>query len=339
MMRVDVFSAKGGVGKTTVAYRLAKKWADESKQPVLLVDADLSGTCLGDLVESTAAPGWRDRPNLIHLVCGRPEELPELLDPNLWPIYELRVTPDEKPLRGRASISGAQVLFCPSHAETYFEVPGGKAPVDLAVLQALLGHESAGGWVGHVIESVINVVDKKDVKGVGRLAGTVVDHGPGIGALQWSQMSAINAELANATKDGRLSQRQALFVITRDLVDLAAAQAINERIVSDRKHPWKALRANATWVLNRVPQKWAPASKERPDAWRTSLQELLKDSGMGPGPRDEWFYRALPLFEETLLGDAYAISGLAAYFEQKNDGDIQKVYERVITNDFPKAAP
>ena len=334
-MRVDVFSAKGGVGKTTVAYRLARTWAEESKRPVLLVDADLSGTCLGDLVECTASPGWHEQQNLIHLVCGRPEELPEQLDLTRLPVYELRAAPDETPLRVGASVSGPKVVFCPSHAETYFHTPGGVEPVDLPVLQALLGHESAGGWVGHVIQNVISATDER----VGGLAGTVVDHGPGIGALQWSQMSAIDAELAKATRENRPSRRRALAVVTRDLVDLAAARAVDARIAPGRARPMKALRANMTWVVNRLPTAWSPSSSAAADEWRTALQTLLKNAGMGPGPRDGWFRGALPLFEEKLMADAYAISGLAAYYLAYPDSGITDIYKRVTDSAVPKAAP
>lgn len=334
-MRVDVFSSKGGVGKTTVAYRLARRWAEDKKGPVLLIDADLSGTCLGDLVEPAALPSWRYQKNLITLVCGCPEELPELLAPEARPVYKLRLAPHGAPQRVIANASGPQVLFCPSHAETFLPASGVQEPVDLAVLQALLGHESAGGWVGHVIESLISVVDNKNDKGVGVLAGTVVDHGPGIGALQWSQMSAINAERVEATKKGRASKRQALFVATRDLVDLAASQAVNERIVADSEHPWTALSDDATWVINRIPEKWGAASRAAPDAWKTDLKEVLTNSGMGPLPNEKWFLRAWPLFENSQMGDAYATSGLPAYIEKQGDDEIRAIYEDAMKTDFP----
>lgn len=337
-MRVDVFSAKGGVGKTTVAYRLARKWSETSEQPVLIVDADLSGTCLGDLVEPTTKEGWHTVQNLIHLVCGRPEELPSLVKPNELPVYELRPVPDDTPKRVSASVSGAQVVFCPSHTETYLSVPGihgETSPVDLAVLQALLGHESAGGWVGHVIESVIAATHKLIPGG---LAGVVVDHGPGIGGLQWSQMVAIDIELQRAIKENELPLRRALFVTSRDMVDLAAARTIDDRLKRNRQRKMGLLSANCTWVVNRLPSEWGPPSERGAEEWRTSLEASLKLWGMGPSERDKWFRHALPLFEEKLLANAYATSELAKYYRENDDVGIAAIHERVTVKAKPKAA-
>ncbi len=78
--RLDVFSLKGGVGKTTVSVFLARTLAHAAAAPVLLVDLDLTGTCVGDLLENWAFPTWPVNPNLVDLVCGRPELLPEALE-------------------------------------------------------------------------------------------------------------------------------------------------------------------------------------------------------------------------------------------------------------------
>ncbi len=325
MKRIDVFSAKGGVGKTTVAFRLARKWAEESKRPVLLVDADLSGTCLGDLLEWEVDRGWHEHRNLIHLVCGLPEDLPEELGFDRIPVYELRLAPDGSPPQHvRPGAAGATVLFCPSHAETHFPVPGGMEPVDLAVLQALLGHESAGGWVGHVIEQVIDATSK-GIKG--GLAGTVVDHGPGIGALQWSQMGKIEAELEKGRRASGPSQRQALFVASRDQVDLAAARAIDDRLGPGRPHPMGHLRTNGLWALNRLPAAWASGGK---DEWRALLEGTLRHSPLSTMRTDVWFRNSLPLFEDPDVSNAYAGSGLAAYYDSHGDAAIDAIYQRTV---------
>jgi cellulose biosynthesis protein BcsQ len=77
--RLDVMSLKGGVGKTTLAYALAWAQATRSRRPVLLIDADLTGTCLGDLLDPVVA--WHLEANLAHLLCEPPDTLPEQLAP------------------------------------------------------------------------------------------------------------------------------------------------------------------------------------------------------------------------------------------------------------------
>ncbi|WP_438025439.1 P-loop NTPase [Sorangium sp. So ce233] len=336
MMRVDVFSAKGGVGKTTVAFRLAHTWAKKSDLPVLLVDADLSGTCLGDLLEPSAYPGWQEQRNLIHLVCGRPEALPEELAPARLPVYELRSNPDEYPQRVRADASGATLLFCPSNAETYLKVSTSiDSMVDLTVLQALLGHESAGGWVGHVIERVIAATRKFVSVGI---SAVIVDHGPGISALQWSQMSAIEDELSRACKAKSTPSRQALFVASRDMVDLAAARAIDDRIGPARSRHMGHIRSNALWVLNRLPADWKPSSNGGPHQWRTELEEMLSTTHLDSIQHDAWFINALPVFEDPALARAYANSGLPAYWHTNSDHDIADIYDRLTRSTAPKAA-
>lgn len=328
MMRVDVFSAKGGVGKTTIAFRLARMWAEKSGLPVLLVDADLSGTCLGDLLEPAA--NWQNAQNLIHLVCGLPERLPEQLALDRLPVYELRPTPEETPQRVRSTTSGPTILFCPSNGETYLTSPAGLDPVvEPAVLHALLGHESAGGWVGHVIERVIDATKNRVSTGLGAV---IVDHGPGLGALQWSQMCAVDAELANARNESRSPTRQALFVTTRDLVDLAAVRAIDDRIAPHRLRNLRNLHASALWALNRLP------TSPIPNEWRTKIEETLKDVFGMLIADHKWFQRALPVFEDPQMADAYAESKLAAYLTSRTDADIAAIYDQLMTNSVPKAA-
>ena len=292
-MRFDVFSAKGGVGKTTVAFRLAKALASIRGQPVLLVDADLTGTCLGDLLERWV--GWKKQPNLIQLVCGRPEDLPDTKPP----VYHLRPSSSARePQPLDKNVKGPAILFCPSHAESEVRVGRKREPVSHAVLQALVGHESAGGWVGHVIGHVIERTSAI-LDGAGGLAGVVVDHGPGTGALQWAEMRAINRALGDeAKKKNGASPRRAVFVTSRDLVDLAAASAVDERMKSD---DLGSLQTGAVWVLNRVPAA---------SGWRSELDRILGESGIGPSSRDRWYKAAIPLEENDTLATSYRQSDL-----------------------------
>lgn len=296
-MRVDVFSAKGGVGKTTVAFRLAKALASTRQRPALIVDADLAGTCLGDLLERTVV--WKKQPNLTQLVCGRPEDLPEAK----LPVYQFRPSsPAEKPRELDKNVKGPAILFCPSHAESEVGTGKRRQPVNHAVLQALVGQESAGGWVGHVITHVIEMTAAV-LSDAGGLAGVVVDHGPGTGALQWAEMRAINEELDDAKKKSRASPRQAVFITSRDLVDLAAAGAVNERLTRDELH---ALQIGGVWVLNRVPDKLDKLD------WKSELDRTLNASGIGPSSEDRWYKRAVPLKEDAVLAASYRRSELGA---------------------------
>ncbi len=157
--RFDVFSTKGGVGKTVVSICLARELTRQSGKPVLIVDADLTGTCLGDVLESWANPSWDVRFNLAHLMTGQPELLPDWLGSS-WsatvsehlPVYEWRqagtLTTPPKPVGPTidpgaigAPAVPAGILFCPSNPSS-----SEPAVVDLAVLHALLGHESAAAW-------------------------------------------------------------------------------------------------------------------------------------------------------------------------------------------------
>src|SRR3954471_20572797 len=92
--RVDVFSVSGGVGKTLLAIRLAQLQARHKNAPVLIVDADVAGACIGELLEGWASPPWDSKDNLLHLICGRPEYLAERLRPGKLPVYRMR---EERP--------------------------------------------------------------------------------------------------------------------------------------------------------------------------------------------------------------------------------------------------
>lgn len=313
MLRVDIFSAKGGVGKTTVAYRLAKE--SSKNGTVLLIDADLTGTCLGDLIEPRVDIGWSEQYNLTHLICGGPEHLPELLGKEKIPVYEIGATSGSSAKRVDAKVAINALLFCPSHPETYVDIDGKYETVNPAVLHALLGHESAGGWVRYVIEQIINATDTLLV---GKSEMVIVDHGPGIGALQWAELCAIEKEHKEALAEKRASMRLALFVTSRDVVDLATCKAIDERMRTARMQ----IADRAVWVINRVP------TSDR-TLWRKPIEADLGHSGIGPAITDRWFAEAVPLFEEPNLALAYAKSDLVSYCESAHDEPMTGICSRL----------
>lgn len=227
--RVDVFSVKGGVGKTTVSVLLARAQAEHTKQPVLLIDADLTGTCLGHLLGPAITGDWNETHNLAHLVCDPPETLDEALTKDRLPVYR-DAGADAKPKEHHVSkLSSFQstVLYCPSHGGS------SKPAVDAQVLQALIGHETAGGWVSLVIERVIEATQQI----TGPLGGVIVDHSPGMAALQSLAFEQI----------GRAGgRRRALFVTTTDRVDLKMTNvALGHQALE-----------HATVVFNRTGNGW-----------------------------------------------------------------------------------
>lgn len=163
--RIDVLSFKGGVGKTTVSWQLARHIAEQEKGPVLLIDADLTGTSLGEFLFPSHP--WHQELNLAHLLVMEPERLPETLR-------------DRPPVREFSSLAQqsdrltppADVLLCQSHALS-------SERIELEILHALLAQESVGGWVHHVISLIAKSVHKR-----WPLKALIVDHSPGIGNLQ-----------------------------------------------------------------------------------------------------------------------------------------------------------
>ena len=253
--RVDVFSVKGGVGKTTVSVVLARAQAAHSKKPVLLVDADLTGTCLGHLLGPAIRGDWNEVHNLAHLICDPPETLEEALVKDRLPVYRLpeQHTADPKDHHvSRVESFASQVLYCPSHGNS-------TAPsfVDPKVLQALAGHETAGGWVRLVIEKVI-----ESTAGVaGELGGVIVDHSPGMAALQTATLQDISAAP---------SARRALFVTTSDRVDLKMTNATVG-------HLDQQVLGRSVFLVNRARGRWreqAHVKSEFDTSWVTSAREL-----------------------------------------------------------------
>lgn len=232
--RVDVFSVKGGVGKTTASVLLARAQAERSKKPVLLIDADLTGTCLGDLLAPNISGDWNEVTNLAHLICGPPETLDEALVRAELPVYALAPDPHSPPADyhiSRLAEFSNQVLYCPSHGNSTRP-----RVVDLRVLQALAGHETAGGWVRLVIKEVIAATCLV----AGPLGGVIVDHSPGLAALQSAMLDDILAAPHS---------RRALFVTSCDRVDLKMTSALIE-------HRYGDLRACSTFLVNRAREQW-----------------------------------------------------------------------------------
>lgn len=281
LRRVDVFSLKGGVGKTTLSVLLANSIAGlyeppsvegKDRKTVLVIDADLTGTCLGDLLQVLVT--WPEEANLAHLVCGRPECMGELLAPAKLPVYVYDVARQGEVLRLQATASEARVLFCPSMAETTAE---GMPDVQREILQAMLSHENAGGFISFIIERIIDRVKEIEPG----LETVIVDHGPGLSALQWANL-----------KLGDGKERRTLFVTSRDAVDLRAIHALEARLVNDKKE----LRKDICWVVNRVP----PSGAEK---WQEQIPHEIH------GYKDWYMKRALPLFDDKEIASSYAEAG------------------------------
>ena len=255
--RLDVMSLKGGVGKTTLAYALAWAQATRSRRPVLLIDADLTGTCLGDLLDPVVA--WHLEANLAHLLCEPPDTLPEQLAPECLPVYVPGRAGGERDGERATNAPGAAVVFCPSHA--YSTQP---TRVDRAVLEALIGQETAGAWVRHVLDCLITATHQN----LGPLGGVVVDHSPGLAALQ----SAVLGDIAQLP-----AGRKVAMITTSDRVDLAMCKAASTTHHDELK--------DAAWIVNKAPSTWDPAAIERDDpsiaaAWQTSAFRIDHDGAI-----------------------------------------------------------
>jgi hypothetical protein len=312
--RVDVFSPSGGVGKTLLTIRLAQLQAQRAHAPVLLVDADISGPCLGDLLESWASPPWDSTTNLLHLICGRPEYLPDQLRPGKLPVYRMR---DECPadVEKRApeivteAIRGEPaVIFCPSH-------PHSTNPrVELPVLHALLGHESAGGWIGHLLHEVIRETNRLMD---GCLGGVIVDHGPAMGALQSATLRECGMRSCN---DDENVEHRALLVTALRAADLAAARDLAGRMsafLSDPDHGAMAADAmdRVTWIVNRIP----PSVND----WKESIRSRY--------PRnDGWLEKALPVRADPAMADSHAEADLSRERHAAIDADLERICERIF---------
>ncbi len=191
----DVLSLKGGVGKTTISWLLARALANRHpKRPVLLIDADLLGTCIGDHL-LTDRGSWSGQFNLTHLLMAPPEELEEQVITGELPIY---------------LVPASRVWVCPSHAWA-----GSVAPwpaVDSHLIGALAAHETAGDWVHTVLDAVRRGLAKKE--GVApEDCFVVVDHSPGMAAVQ-----------RRAVARGEGKQAGRVLVVGPDLVDQEAAR-------------------------------------------------------------------------------------------------------------------
>ena len=273
--RVDVFSVKGGVGKTTVSVALAHAQAAHRKKPVLLIDYDLTGTCLGHLLGPAINGDWNQVHNLAHLICDPPETLDDALVRDRIPVYRLPSQQDQHtadPLKHQVSLVDSfagQVLYCPSHGNSTEPTF-----VDPRVLQALAGHETAGGWIRLVIQKVIDATREVVVE----LGGVIVDHSPGMAALQKATLEDIGE---------KPDQRRALFVTTSDRVDLKMTNATVGHLepqILDRSL-FVVNRARADWrkqkhVEDEIDTKWVKSAREL--EYSEALREAYEKSDALP---------------------------------------------------------
>jgi hypothetical protein len=294
--RVDMFSVSGGVGKTPLAVRLARLQSMTQGKPVLLVDADVIGPCLGDMLESWASPRWRDTPNLLHLICGRPEYLLEHLRPESLPVYRMRdkqpADPKaQEPERVTAALRGKPaVLFCPHHLystrlgielaedeELRPQMARGMKPlVEPMVVHALLAHESAGGWIGHVIDQVIRATDRL----LGwSLGGVIVDHGPALGTLQSVTLRGLlSAPASKPRADAGEREASSVCVTTRRAVIVTTPKAADNASARDLAG-WAASQKTDPSALERIVWVVNHATRAKPD-WNP-LQDL-QDGDLWP---------------------------------------------------------
>ena len=225
MQTVEVFSQKGGVGKTTLSVLLAREFVKQKKLSALIIDADLSGTCLGDgLIDLQ----WSTAPGLADLICDPPENLPEVLkNPPVYCLDRAGKTTDEVRLGSDGPGKKSQIWFCPSHLYV-------QRAKYADVLRALAAHESSGNWVRYVIDALINSVAshlrRLETPGLGAV---IIDHSPGLAALQQSSLdrirqSAIKAaqvlKAAQVVKDDEVvnpgSSHCGILIMNRDKADV-----------------------------------------------------------------------------------------------------------------------
>lgn len=322
--RVDVFSVSGGVGKTLLAVRLAQLQAKRLSAPVLLIDADVVGPCIGDLLESWASPPWDTTENLLHLICGRPEYLPERLLPGKLPVYRVREVRPADPEARKPELlippvrSEPAVVFCPSHAHST------SPRVEPAVIHALLGHESSGGWIGYLIDQIIRATNR--LMG-GRLGGVIVDHSPSLGALQASTLLDCLAGRAAGEQGGL---RRAIMVTTPRATDIAAARDLAARIVAftpsaPSNERGDAIRERALtstdinerifWIVNRIPPDMVD--------WRESIKRRFPRS-------DGWLERATGVRWDSATAESQAEADLASQKRAGIDADLAPIVERIF---------
>lgn len=320
--RVDVMSLKGGAGKTTLAFRLAWAQAQAIQQPVLLVDADLPGTCLGDLLEPWVQKAWGSVPNLIDLVCDRPEMLHERLDDDLrLPLYLLRPAPPaagpRAPARVGGELTGPSIVFCPSHADS------ADTHVDPALLHALVAHESAGGWVQHVIDELVRRAQAL----IGTaLAGVIVDHSPGMSALPWAVLQTMaSGPREDEAPFHEIVDRKALFVTTPDLTDLSAWADLYSR--PGARDLFSSLKASSVWALNRMQP--APPNSTAPRA------ERLKPNVRQRVSEEVWFAEATEIPLDDALAGAVRDGELVQLMKGRPDSPIAPLRARL----FGEVAP
>ena len=231
---------------------------------------------------------------------------------DLLPVYVWRQRPTERDeLKNPRRITDApegfagMIAFCPSLAQPRcgprdVGAQGEDMNVDPVVLNAILGHERLGGWVSHVIESVISAT--ADIMG-DTLDAVIVDHAASMGPLAWAALSASAAQ----------KEQRSLFVSNRSAIALSAQGEMARHV---RTHP--GLQDRAVWLVNQVP------TDEMSGAWRTRISEIFPD--------ETWHLRdnVLPARRDSALADTLGSPIIPAGQNSSCDEDLQKVLGRLL---------
>jgi hypothetical protein len=140
-------------------------------------------------------------------------------------------------------------------------------PPALAVLQALLTHETAGHWIEHVLDNLIQTTCKI----VPHLRSVIVDHGPGLAAVQRCALDAIleNKKPPNA---------RGLIVTTPDYVDLKAVAQHFASLAATAGPP-----PPLHWLINRVPASWTTPSFLASEVWFNTSIKMNDDPKIREG--------------------------------------------------------
>lgn len=215
VLRIDVFSLKGGVGKSTVSYLLARELGSRTPgRPALLIDADLLGTCVGDMLVPLSDDRWSSRFNLAHLLTVAPETIEEHIHAGRLALYDQ----GGRPL-GKDQAKDAEVWFAPSHAWSG-KVDGIPAP-DERLIGALAAHETAGDWVHAVMDAVEQGLCRFGA--ISAPSAVVVDHSPGMAAVQ---RRALERGVTGKKSGSRYAR---ILVVGPDWVDQRATVDFLER--------------------------------------------------------------------------------------------------------------
>lgn len=267
-------SVKGGVGKSTLSYLVARLLAEDG--PVVLVDADLTGTSLADVLP-LRAPRWNgigaedllplDRqpddwspfdPQCQHLTSraslsdGHRRVVPLLNDFLLWAKGRYDATEDVDPRALFWKLPEGDPLV-----DKLFVVPSSALPNDLAQIMPLIYDELHAAYLESRLEWLLHwLLEKTGVRTV------VFDTPPTIPGLSRAVLSmAMRLPLHVALAEDDCTPRELtqeytskidwtpFLVVTTDIQDLRAA----ERWLEGPENPDVA---RIQVVLNRTAKQW-----------------------------------------------------------------------------------